>query len=281
MTPALSVRALTARYGRIEALRATDLTVGEGELVAVLGPNGAGKSTLLRAIVGLTPGSGTASFAGTPLPRGNPRACAERGVILVPEGRGIFGPMTVRENLDLGAYMLGGDRAEFARREERVFTLFPRLKDRQSQLAGSLPRLRTPRQRLDGLLKHGTLYLRLRYKSRAPKLASFADDATVDGTSRCQRRKRLSRNRGAPQIEVAGRKGVQGQDATTVDVVARQREREPERDAGVDAGSERALIGEADNLVGKVLHLLQRRLRCDRHGRHNPCRFGRLPDLSS
>jgi branched-chain amino acid transport system ATP-binding protein len=136
--PALAVRGLTARYGRIEALHPTDLHVGAGELVAVLGPNGAGKSTLLRAIVGLTPGQGEVAFVGKPLPRGNARACAELGVILVPEGRGIFGPMTVRENLDLGAYMLAGNRAEIAAREERVFALFPRLKDRQKQMAGSL-----------------------------------------------------------------------------------------------------------------------------------------------
>ena len=137
-TPLLAVEGLSARYGNVEALHATNLTVARGELVAVLGPNGAGKSTLLRAIMGLTTGSGTARFNGALLPRGDARAVAAQGVILVPEGRGIFGPMTVRENLDLGAYMLGRQRGEIAARLERVFALFPRLQHRQTQLAGSL-----------------------------------------------------------------------------------------------------------------------------------------------
>jgi branched-chain amino acid transport system ATP-binding protein len=132
------VRGLTARYGQIEALHATDLHVGEGELIAVLGPNGAGKSTLLRRIMGLVNGEGTVTFAGSPLPPSDPRGCTMRGVILVPEGRGIFGPMTVLENLDLGAYLAGSDKAEIKTRFERVFDLFPRLKDRQKQLGGSL-----------------------------------------------------------------------------------------------------------------------------------------------
>ncbi len=138
MTPLLHVHALTARYGAVEALHPTNLLVKPGELVAVLGPNGAGKSSLLRAVMGLVAGEGSVRFNGTELPRSDPRAVAARGVILVPEGRGIFGPMSVRENLDLGAYLLGNDRAEIARRLQRVFDLFPRLKDRQSQIAGSL-----------------------------------------------------------------------------------------------------------------------------------------------
>ncbi|CAN0419832.1 unnamed protein product, partial [Phaeothamnion confervicola] len=134
----LEVQGLSARYGSVEALHPVDLTLGRGELVAVLGPNGAGKSTLLRAIMGLTPGGGRVRFEGSDLPRDDARAVTLRGVILVPEGRGVFGPMTVRENLDLGAYMLGNRSGEIAARLERVFTLFPRLKDRQTQLAGSL-----------------------------------------------------------------------------------------------------------------------------------------------
>ncbi|GGF54855.1 ABC transporter ATP-binding protein [Azorhizobium oxalatiphilum] len=135
--PVLEARALAARYGHVEALHPIDLHVAEGELVAVLGPNGAGKSTLLRAILGLVSNSGTVSLRGTPLPRQNPVAVASRGVVLVPEGRGIFGPMSVAENLELGAYRLR-DRAEFARRRERVMTLFPRLKERLTQVAGSM-----------------------------------------------------------------------------------------------------------------------------------------------
>lgn len=133
----LQASGLTAHYGPVEALHATDLHVDEGELVAVLGPNGAGKSTLLRRIVGLVEGRGSVSFGGTPLPRSDPRGCTMRGVVLVPEGRGIFGAMTVFENLDLGSY-LATDKAEIKTRFERVFDLFPRLKDRQKQLGGSL-----------------------------------------------------------------------------------------------------------------------------------------------
>ncbi len=133
----LQASGLTARYGPVEALHPTDLYVNQGELVAVLGPNGAGKSTLLRRIVGLVQGAGTVSFGGAPLPASDPRACTMRGVVLVPEGRGIFGPMTVFENLDLGAY-LETDKGQVKTRMERVFELFPRLKDRQKQLGGSL-----------------------------------------------------------------------------------------------------------------------------------------------
>ncbi|WP_137390629.1 ABC transporter ATP-binding protein [Rhodoligotrophos defluvii] len=143
MTPELArdriieTEALAARYGHVQALQPTDMHVGEGELVAVLGPNGAGKSTLLRALVGLTVSTGMVRFRGAPLPRGNAVAVAARGVVLVPEGRGVFGPMTVAENLELGAYRLN-DRSEFERRLDRVLGLFPRLKERMSQTAGSL-----------------------------------------------------------------------------------------------------------------------------------------------
>jgi len=133
----LKATGLTARYGPVEALHSTDLHIDEGELVAVLGPNGAGKSTLLRRIVGLVQGEGSVVFDGSPLPKTDPRGCTMRGVVLVPEGRGIFGPMTVLENLDLGSY-LTSDKSEIKRRFERVFDLFPRLKDRRGQLGGSL-----------------------------------------------------------------------------------------------------------------------------------------------
>ena len=120
------------------ALQATDLSVETGELVAVLGPNGAGKSTLLRSIMGLVRGSsGTVAFEGTRIDTLPTAARAGRGVVLVPEGRGIFGPMTVEENLLLGGY-LGRDAIAIKQRRERVFALFPRLAERLRQVAGSM-----------------------------------------------------------------------------------------------------------------------------------------------
>ena len=133
----LAIEGLSARYGRAEVLHPTTLDVREGELVAVLGPNGAGKSTLLRAVMGLVDNGGTVRFRGRALPRRDPVAVAAAGIVLVPEGRGIFGPMTVAENLELGAYRLR-DRAEYGRRLDRSLALFPRLRDRLGQVAGSL-----------------------------------------------------------------------------------------------------------------------------------------------
>ena len=134
----LETQALCARYGEVEALRNIDVAVAEGELVAVLGPNGAGKSTLLRSIIGLVNASGIVRFRGHALPPRNPVAVARHGIVLVPEGRGIFGPMSVAENLQLGAYVIGGRGSEFERRHERVLALFPRLKERLAQTAGSM-----------------------------------------------------------------------------------------------------------------------------------------------
>lgn len=134
----LEVQSLSARYGQVEALHSVDLDVGDQELVAILGPNGAGKSTLLRSVMGLTNSTGTVRFRGHVLPRRNTSAIAKCGVVLVPEGRGIFGPMTVEENLQLGAYLIGGRGAVFERRRERVLSLFPRLKERPTQVASSL-----------------------------------------------------------------------------------------------------------------------------------------------
>ena len=135
--PILEVRDLSARYGEVVALRSADLDLGEGELVAVLGPNGAGKSTLLRSIAGLGSATGSVKFRGQTLPR-EAAAVAATGIALVPEGRGVFGPMSVEENLQLGAYMIGGRGEAYERRLARVLDLFPRLKERLPQTAGSM-----------------------------------------------------------------------------------------------------------------------------------------------
>jgi branched-chain amino acid transport system ATP-binding protein len=133
----LEVTGLSARYGGVQALHGATFAVEDGELIAVLGPNGAGKSTLMRAVMGLIANWGIVRLAGVALPRNAPETCAARGLVLVPEGRGIFAPMTVAENLELGAYLLH-DKTEFSRRRDRVFALFPRLEERLGQVAGSL-----------------------------------------------------------------------------------------------------------------------------------------------
>ena len=135
--PILAVNGLHAGYGTTEILRGVDLTVRHGEIVAVLGGNGAGKSTLNQAISGVVrPWSGTIRFANASIERERPAAIVARGLIQVPEGRRIFPNMTVRENLDLGAYRRGRGRREHNR--SKVFSTFPRLAERQSQRAGTL-----------------------------------------------------------------------------------------------------------------------------------------------
>jgi branched-chain amino acid transport system ATP-binding protein len=135
--PILAVSGLYAGYGTTEILRGVDLTVQHGEIVAVLGGNGAGKSTLNQAISGLVrPWSGAIRFADAAIERERPAAIVARGLIQVPEGRRIFPNLTVRENLDLGAYRRGRRHREQNR--SKVFATFPRLAERQSQRAGTL-----------------------------------------------------------------------------------------------------------------------------------------------
>jgi branched-chain amino acid transport system ATP-binding protein len=133
----LEVSDLHAHYGAIEALKGISLTVDEGEVVTLIGSNGAGKSTTLRCIAGLTPASaGTLTFAGQDITRVAPHEIVTRGIAMSPEGRRCFSRMTVRENLDLGAYRRRGPA--IAADLERVFALFPRLKERESQKAGTM-----------------------------------------------------------------------------------------------------------------------------------------------
>jgi branched-chain amino acid transport system ATP-binding protein len=137
--PALiEVNGLSASYGHVAALKPIDLRVEEGEFVTVLGPNGAGKTTLLRAISRLIASDGKVKFKGQDVTAVPTHRLAKLGIIMVQEGRGLFGEMTVQENLLLGAYGLGGSKDEGERRFEQVFRLFPRLRERAGQVAASL-----------------------------------------------------------------------------------------------------------------------------------------------
>jgi branched-chain amino acid transport system ATP-binding protein len=133
----LAIEGLHAGYGETQVLRGIDLTVNDGEIVAVLGSNGVGKSTLNRVISGVVrPRAGTIRFEGDTIERETPRRIVARGLIHVPEGRRIFPNLTVRENLDLGSYARAGARR--AQNRERVFGIFPRLRERRAQIAGTL-----------------------------------------------------------------------------------------------------------------------------------------------
>jgi branched-chain amino acid transport system ATP-binding protein len=132
----LRLRAVSARYGAAAVLQQVDLEVAAGETVALLGPNGAGKSTLLAAITGtIGHRSGEIDFEGKDLSIEPAHAIVERGVRLVPEGRLVFAPFSVEDNLRLGAVRLKGDLGE---RFDYVYRLFPRLAERRSQFAGTL-----------------------------------------------------------------------------------------------------------------------------------------------
>ncbi|HWH10085.1 MAG TPA: ABC transporter ATP-binding protein [Solirubrobacteraceae bacterium] len=133
----LEVEDIHTFYGSIEALKGISLSVGEGEVVTLIGSNGAGKSTTLRSITGLTPArAGTIRFDGTDITRTNAQEIVRRGIALSPEGRHCFPRMTVRENLDLGAHLRRDP--EVAADLEQVFSLFPRLQERERQKAGTM-----------------------------------------------------------------------------------------------------------------------------------------------
>ena len=133
----LTVDRLSSRYGRIQALREVSLEVRQGELVALVGGNGAGKTTLLKAISGVQPTSGgTIAFKGTDITRARPHVRVAAGIAQSPEGRQIFGDLTVQDNLRLGAYLRRD--AGVAKDMDRVFALFPILKDFRFRLGGDL-----------------------------------------------------------------------------------------------------------------------------------------------
>jgi branched-chain amino acid transport system ATP-binding protein len=133
----LEVDGIETYYGHIQALKGVSLTVEEGEIVTLIGSNGAGKSTTLRSISGLTPPRvGSIKFKGKNIGETPPQEIVRQGISLSPEGRKIFPRMTVRENLDLGAYLRRD--ADVHPDLERVFELFPRLKERERQKGGTM-----------------------------------------------------------------------------------------------------------------------------------------------
>lgn len=137
MTALLEIRGLRGGYGQVEVLRGVDLTVQTGETVALLGSNGAGKSTLNNVICGIYPAwSGRVHFDGQDLSGAHYRDVVKAGLIQVPEGRKVFPNLTVLENLELGSFTRARERR--AANLDKVFTIFPRLKERLKQLAGTM-----------------------------------------------------------------------------------------------------------------------------------------------
>ena len=134
----LELKNLSSGYGAIEALKSINIHIEQGEVVTLIGSNGAGKSTTLRNITGLVPATaGDIFFEGRRLNGVPTHQIAARGISMVPEGRAIFANLTVAENLDMGAY-LQTSKTQNAKELDRIYTLFPRLKERRKQLGGTL-----------------------------------------------------------------------------------------------------------------------------------------------
>ena len=139
MSALLEVRGLCVAYGKVEAVHQAALRVEEGRIVTVIGPNGAGKTTLLAALMGMLPARGSISYAGKDITRIEAEQRVSRGLCLVPERRELFAAMTVEDNLVLGAFHRYRKRDQtIAADFEQVYQLFPRLKERRRQLAGTL-----------------------------------------------------------------------------------------------------------------------------------------------
>jgi branched-chain amino acid transport system ATP-binding protein len=139
MNDPLVIRNVTSGYGSVTVLRDVSVRVGSGEIVAILGSNGAGKSTLLKTIVGLLrPTAGQVMVDGADVAGARPEDVAAAGVVMVPEGRQLFGGMTVLDNLMLGAYAKRRDREATQRTLDEVYGLFPILRERSRQVAGSM-----------------------------------------------------------------------------------------------------------------------------------------------
>ncbi len=136
--PVLELKELSVSYGGIKAVRGINLHVNAGELVTLIGANGAGKSTTLRAITGLVhPAAGKVIYNGVDITNTDSFKLVEQGLVMVPEGRGIFGQLTIEENLAMGAFVRS-DKSAIAQEIEHVFEIFPRLKERRKQSAGTL-----------------------------------------------------------------------------------------------------------------------------------------------
>lgn len=134
----LELNDVHAYYGKIHALKGVSLRVDQGEIVTLIGGNGAGKTTTLRTICALMrPTTGSVTLNGDELNRYKPSQLAAKGVAMVPEGRGVFSRMSVLENLEMGAYHRN-DKAGIAEDIEKIYELFPRLKERRTQLAGTM-----------------------------------------------------------------------------------------------------------------------------------------------
>jgi len=133
----LKIKDLNVRYGGIHAVRGIDLEVPQGSIVTLIGANGAGKSSTLRAICNLIKKTGTVTFLGEDISKLPTKDIVKRGITMVPEGRHVFPDLTVYENLILGAYTRQ-DKNEIQKDRELVYSLFPRLKEREKQLAGTL-----------------------------------------------------------------------------------------------------------------------------------------------
>jgi len=137
MSALLTVRDLSASYGSIKVLHGLDFSIAEGSVTTLLGANGAGKTTTLRALCGMIRRNGTIEFGGRSIARMKTEDIVRLGIAHVPEGRGTFTSMTVEENLDLGA-MSRKNGADIAQDKERIYSFFPRLKERAGQQAGTL-----------------------------------------------------------------------------------------------------------------------------------------------
>ncbi|MGD8738160.1 MAG: ABC transporter ATP-binding protein, partial [Anaerolineae bacterium] len=135
----LTIENLHTYYGYVHALKGIDLEVNKGEIVCLIGANGAGKSTTLRTISGLVrPREGRILLGGESIETVPAHQIVELGISQAPEGRQVFGTLTVTENLNMGAYTLGADKEAIEENRQRVFSLFPRLEERKTQLGGTL-----------------------------------------------------------------------------------------------------------------------------------------------